>query len=112
MLQFYNFQCNSKIVDTGARVNVMDVSTMRDLGLEEKLVPSTGRVFAVCNAPIQVLGYLDVSIKVPGESANTMRIQILEGKDQALLLGRQFMQQFGCVMFDPQSPNICKGNGR
>ena len=44
---------------------------MQDLGLEEKLVRSKGRVFGACNAPIQVLGYLDVSIKVPGESANT-----------------------------------------
>ena len=88
------------LLDTGARINVMDVSTMKELKLEGKLIHTPGCIFGVCKTPVQVLGYLDASIKVPNESTRLVRIQVLEGEDQALLLGRQFMHQFGRVIFD------------
>ena len=88
------------LLDTGARVNVMDTETLHDLGLAEKLINRTGQVYGVCSTPVQVRGYVNVAIEVPGERANTEKIQVLEGGGQTLLLGRQFMQRFGRISFD------------
>ena len=52
-------------------------------------------MFGVCNTPVNVSGYVDVYIRVPNEKKKLIRIQVLEGEDQALLLGRQFMHEFG-----------------
>ena len=67
------------LLDTGARINVMDVSTIKELKLEGKLIHTTGCIFGVCKTPVQVLGYLEASIKVPNESTRLVRIQVLEG---------------------------------
>ena len=84
------------LLDTGAKVSVMDIGTMRELKLGHRLVSSQGQAFGVCNLPVRVIGYVDTSIKIINESPKWSRIQVLEGNGQALLLGRQFMQLFGC----------------
>ena len=78
----------------------MDGSTMRKLNLRNRLVHSQGCVFGVCSTPVKVSGYVDVYIRVANEKEKLIRIQVLEGEDQALLLGRQFMHEFGRVDFD------------
>ena len=100
------------LLDTGAKVSVMDVGTMRELKLEHKLMPSRGQVFGVCNIPVRVIGYVDAPIKITNESSKVSRIQVLEGHGQALLLGRQFMQLFGCVTFDWSKGTVGLGNAK
>ena len=100
------------LLDTGAKVSVMDVGTMRELKLEHKLMPSRGQVFGVCNIPVRVRGYVDAPIKITNESSKVSRIQVLEGHGQALLLGRQFMPLFGCVTFDWSKGTVGLGNAK
>ena len=86
------------LLDTGAKVNVMDVQTMRELGLTNRLRAETGHVFGVGGAPVTVVGKVDIPIS--DEEARWTRVHILEGEEQALLLGRQFLRSFGREMFD------------
>ena len=88
------------LLDTGARVNVMDRKALGSLGLDDKLIQAQTQVYGVCSTPVQVVGYVNVSIKIPGERAHTEKILVLEGEEQALLLGRRFMERFGRVVFD------------
>ncbi|KAI6650042.1 Transposon Ty3-G Gag-Pol polyprotein [Oopsacas minuta] len=88
------------LLDTGAKVNVMDVQTMRELGLTNRLRPVTGQVYGVGGAPVTVVGKMDVPIRVSNEEAHWTRVHVLEGEEQALLLGRQFLKSFGRVTFD------------
>ena len=75
-------------MDTGAKINVMDGITMRKLNLRNRLVHSKGCVFGVCSTPVKVSGYVDVYISFANEKEKKkIRIQVLEGEDQALLLG-------------------------
>ena len=55
------------LLDTGAKINVMDVRSMRELGLENKLIHTGGQVYGICSNPVTVKGYVKVSVKVPGE---------------------------------------------
>ena len=88
------------LLDTGAKVNVMDVQTMRELGLTDRLRSKTVQVYGVGGAPVTVVGSVDIPISVSGEEARWTRVHVLEGEEQALLLGRQFMKSFGRVTFD------------
>ena len=45
-------------------------------------------------------GYVELSVKVPGERNKIECIQVLEGEVQAILMGRQFMHKFGRIAFD------------
>ena len=45
----------------------MDVRIMRELGLGNKLIHTGGQVYGICSNPVTVKGYVEVSVKVPGE---------------------------------------------
>ena len=72
----------------------------RDYRLTNRLRAETGQVFGVGGAPVTVVGKVDIPISVSDEEARWTRVRILEGEEQALLLGRQFLRSFGRVMFD------------
>ena len=80
-------------MDTGAKVNVMDVRTLKELELTNYLRPDdTGLVYGVGGTHITVVGSVKIPISVPG--VETCWTKVLEGEEQALLLGRQFLQAF------------------
>ena len=76
------------------------VQTMQELGLTDRLRSKTGQVYGVGGAPVTVVGSVDIPISVSGEEARWTRVHVLEGEEQALLLGRQFLKSFGRVTFD------------
>ena len=88
------------LLDTGARISVMDMKSMNRLGLQHKLVATGGQVYGICNSPVSVIGYVEAQINVSGDKNPVERIQVLRGDEQTLLLGRQFMQKFDRVVFD------------
>ena len=88
------------VLDTGARLSVMDVGTLRRLGLEDEMVVVPGRVYGLCNNPVRVRGYLEVAIQVGTNDALVERVQVLDSTDPTLLLGRGFMGRLGSVTFD------------
>ena len=100
------------LLDTGAKINVMDVRSMRELGLGNKLIHTGGQVYGICSNPVTVKGYVKVSVKVPGERNKIECIQVLEGEEQAILMGRQFMHKFGRIAFDWQAGVVELGKAK
>ena len=45
----------------------MDVRSMRELCLGNKLIHTGGQVYGICSNPVAVKGYVKVSVKVYGE---------------------------------------------
>ena len=57
---------------------------MEGLGLDKRMVRTNGCVFGVGSIPVKVLGDVEVYVKIPNESARTIRIQTFSGHDQPL----------------------------
>ena len=55
------------LLDTGAKPCVMDVNTLRKLGLENHMVTSPNSVFGLCSNPVKVIGYADIPLEVGGQ---------------------------------------------
>ncbi|KAI6661455.1 hypothetical protein LOD99_13327 [Oopsacas minuta] len=98
------------LLDTGAKVNVVDRQTVEYLGLGQLIKPEIGHVYGVCGTPVSVVGSIEIPIEVNGEEAGKTHVQVLDGEGQALLLGRQFFRRFGRVEFDWNKGTITLGN--
>ena len=103
-------QLINALLDTGAKVNVMDTQTMEELGLDRVLSPDVGQIYGVGGTPINVIGTVEIPIELGGQEVRGVRVHVLEGEDQALLLGRQFLKLFGRVTFDWQMGTITLGS--
>ena len=97
------------LLDIGAKVNVMDVQTMELLEVAKRLRSEVGKIYGVGGTPIVVIGSVDIPVKVHGEAAHWTRVYVLEGEEQALLLGREFLKTFGRVTFDWNNGTILLG---
>ena len=100
------------LLDTGARVNVMDKQTIDELGLTHHVKPESSHVYGICGTPVAVVGSIEIPIEVDDKTTEWTRVYVLEGKEQALLLGRQFLEQFGRVVFDWEDRTITLGKAR
>ena len=100
------------LLNTGAKVNVMDVRTLRELELCNYLRPDIGLVYGVGGTPISVIGSVDIPISMPGADICWGEVHVLEGQEQALLLGRQFINAFGHVPFEWEEESITLGRAR
>ena len=69
------------MLDTGAKPSVMDIGTVRQLELEEMLVAAPSQVNGLCNNPVMVCGYADVSIQVGTLEPVLERIQVLDSAE-------------------------------
>ncbi|KAI6661486.1 hypothetical protein LOD99_13359 [Oopsacas minuta] len=98
------------LLDTGAKVNVVDRQTVEYLGLGQFIKPEIEHVYGVCGTPVSVVGSIEIPIEVNGEEAGKTHVQVLDGEGQALLLGRQFFRRFGRVEFDWNKGTITLGN--
>ena len=94
------------MLDTGARPSVIDIGTVRQLGLEERLVRAACQVYGLCNNPVMVCGYIDVSIEVGTFEPVLERMQVLDSAEPTLLLGRKFMGNLGPVTFDWENSRV------
>ena len=66
------------LLDTGARPSVIDIVTLEQLGLVEKLVRSPDQVFGLCKSPVDVKGYVDVEIQIAnGASVVVTLLEVL-----------------------------------
>ena len=88
------------MLDTGAKPSVMDIGTVRQFELEEMLVAAPNQVYCLCNNPVMVCGYADVSIQVGTLKPVLERIQVLDSAEPTLQLGRTFMSKLGPVTFE------------
>ena len=88
------------MLNTGAKPSVIDLGTLRQLELEENLVPAKSNVYDLCNNPVKVNGYVGVTIQIGKLEPVVERMQVLDSEEATLLLGRRFMGHLGLVTFD------------
>ena len=97
------------LLDTGARPSVIDIRTLAELGLEDKLVELPDQVFGLCKSLVEVKGHVDVEIQVAEEIPVVTRMKVLDSQEATILLGREFLRKFGSVTFDFEKGNIRLG---
>ena len=67
------------LLDTGAKVNVMDLRTLEELELTNYLRHDCGLVYGVCGTPITVVGSVEIPISVPGTATCWTKVHVLAG---------------------------------
>ena len=97
------------MLDTGAKPSVMDIDTAGQLQLAGSIVPSTSKVYGLCDNPVRVRGYVDAHIRIGNYESVVERIQVIDSKEPLLLLGRSFMEQHGAITFDWDNRRIRLG---
>ena len=100
------------LLDTGARVAVMDKQTVDEFGLAHNVKLESSHVYDVSGVPVAVMGSIEIPIEVAANKTEWTHMYVLEGKEQALLLGRQFLKRFGRVVFDWEEGTITLGKAR
>ena len=88
------------LLDTGAKPSVIDLGTVKRLGLEQDVREEPGRVYGLCKSPVQVRGSIEIPIQLGDGIPQVARLQVLESEEPTLLLGRSYMRNFGSVLFD------------
>ncbi|KAI6651366.1 Retrovirus-related Pol polyprotein [Oopsacas minuta] len=73
------------LLDTGAKVNVVDRQTVEYLGLGQFIKPEIGHVYGVCGTPVSVVGSIEIPIEVNGEKAGKTHVQVLDGNVKATI---------------------------
>ena len=64
----------------------MDEKALKELGLGNELVLTSGQDFGVCSISITVKGYVGVSIEIPGEKNSKVTFRCSLGKDKRYYL--------------------------
>ena len=98
------------MLDTGARPSVIDRYTLQNLGLDKQMREDPSKVFGLCEAPVEVIGFVDVEVCVGTRAPVMQRLQVLNSDNRIFILGREFMRKFGAVAFDFQESRIKLGN--
>ena len=90
------------MLDTGSGVSVVDLGTLRRIGLDNCIDTSAAK--SLLNGPgdqMKILGSVFISDTIPGSQPRKQVFQVLDLVTYSnILLGRDFMRQFGTVRFD------------
>ena len=88
-------------LDTGAGPSVIDIGTCEHIGLDDKIRHPTNRLFNASGDPMEVLGVVDIAVKIPNMRCVTHEFKVINTKSfKNILLGRDFMKRFKRAMFD------------
>ena len=68
------------LLDTGARVNVMDIQTMRELGVSHCLNTRVGQVYGVAGTPVAIVGIVEIPIEL--RDRDTRLVQVTSWKER------------------------------
>ena len=97
------------VLDTGAKPSVIDYKTLTGLGFRNNIKAMKSKVFGLCQNPVQVLGGVELEVKIDQEKAAAC-FYFLDSEEPTLLLGREFMACFDRITFDFRNGRIRLGN--
>ena len=99
--KLHNFRTHA-ILDTGSGTSIIDYGTLRKIGLDNLIDQTSAK--SLINAsgdPMKILGSVDISVTLPGSQPRNQVFQVLDTVTYSnILLGRDFMKQFGKVKFN------------
>ena len=87
------------VLDSGAGPSVIDLGTVRYLGLERPLNRRTGTVYGVGQNPVQLIR--NIALDVEGEDQLVRHsFGVLADTNKTRILGRDLLSKFGPTEFD------------
>ena len=95
-------------INTGAGISVIDLETVRHLGLESYTTQSqtVQNIYEVSGSNIKVIGIIEVSVKL-GSLMCTHLIRVIESETRNIF-GRDFMSKFKQTVFDWEKNEIIR----
>ena len=100
------------MLDTGSGTSVIDLGTLRKIGLDEHIDKSSAKMLINASGDhMEIIGSVTISVTIPGSHPLNQAFQVLDSLSYSnILLGRDFMRQFGTVSFDFNKNKIELGN--
>ena len=90
----------SALLDSGAGPSVVDLQTVRNLGLETRMHNITSKIFGLAQEPINVVGRLEVLLDLGNDQTVQHSFEVLNGVQNTCILGRDLLSKFGALEFD------------
>ena len=108
------------MLDSGSGPSIIDLCTVRTLGLTSKIVPNEASNVSVEHSKrdlvdasgnkMNIVGTVVITVSLPGTPDRRQTFQVLDANSHStLLLGRDFMSTFGAVKFDFQNNRVQMG---
>ena len=95
-----NYRTNA-LIDSGARCSVIDLGSLSAIGMDKAIKNTEKRLFNASGNKMDILGVVDIEVKSDKISPIVQEFKVLNTRTYSnILLGRDFMQQFGQVKFD------------
>ena len=97
------------ILDSGAGPSVIDIGTIRELGLERQIHRRSGKVYGVGQRPVHLLGNITLEVDVGDEQVVRHTFGLLQDLNQTRILGRDWLRKFGSTEFDWDTQRVRLG---
>ena len=88
------------ILDSGAGPSVIDLGTIRDLGLEKRVIRRVGRVYGVGQNPVELIGNITLEVDIGDNQVTCHSFGVLHDNSKTRILGRDLLKKFGSTEFD------------
>ena len=99
----------SGLVDSSAGPSVIDIGTVRALGLEELVQSKDGRVYGISREPVHIMGKLDLTVHLGDKQVLEHTFEVLKNTGATCILGRDLLKKLGTTEFDWQSQQVRLG---
>ena len=104
------------VLDTGAGPSLIDLGTLKHIGLQDKIKKRRVDDDDLVNASghgMDIIGVVDIPVVIKGGKKITQEFKVLNSMSYPIvLLGRDFMQPFGTVKFDFKKKSVQLGRVR
>lgn len=96
-----NHKTVNSVLDSGAGCSVIDIGTLENLGLCDKIVKSHDRLINASGKEMDIAGVVSINVEIKGTKPVIHDFKVLNAKTYSnVLLGRDFMKLFGSVTFN------------
>ena len=86
------------LLDSGAQPSIVDVQSLKAIGLDYKLRRS--KVHGVCATPIETMGEVELCVDVRKGEVMNHKFTILRSPEPTVILGMDFLRRYTTIEFD------------
>ena len=90
----------SALIDSGAGQSVIDMETVRQLGLETQLASKKAEIFGLAQEPVQVVGTLNLTVDLGNGQLLNHAFEVLDGALNPCILGCDLLAKFDATEFN------------
>lgn len=94
------------LLDSGAGPSVIDIGTVRELGIEQSMRIKEGQVYGISREPVYVVGELELTVDLGDKQVLEHKFEVLKVTGTTCILGRDLLKKLGTTEFDWQSQKV------